>query len=105
MGRANLCGIGFPHDWDLLRVRDIGRAVPALAFGVLRVDLDQLGKVATVAESRGDRGKVRLETITAQLKVLRRGCRAQALDEHVRGGLAATAQGKVEYEFAIAFDG
>ena len=31
IGRANLRGIGVAHDWDLLRVRDIGRPVPALA--------------------------------------------------------------------------
>src|SRR5664280_2086372 len=86
-------------------MRDIGRAVPALAFGVLRVDLDQLGEVATVAERGGDRGKVRLETIAAQLKALRCGCCAQALDEHVRGGLAAPAQSEVENEFGIALDG
>jgi hypothetical protein len=54
---TNLCGIGFPHDWDLLRVRDIRRAVPALAFGVLRVDLDELGEVASVAESSRNRAR------------------------------------------------
>src|ERR1039457_1307287 len=69
---ATLRGIGFPHDWDLLRVRDIGRAVRALAFGILRVDLDELREVATVAQRRSDRGNVRLESIGADLKLLRR---------------------------------
>ena len=59
VGRANLRRIGFPHDWDLLRMRDIGRAVPALAFRVLRVDLDELREVASVAQ----RGRNRAQEI------------------------------------------
>jgi hypothetical protein len=48
MGRANFRRIGIAHDWDSLRVRDIRRAVGALAFGVLRVAFDELREIATV---------------------------------------------------------
>jgi hypothetical protein len=34
VGRADEVRIGVAHDWDLLRIRDIGRAVPALTFGI-----------------------------------------------------------------------
>src|ERR1035437_1851262 len=105
MAGANLCGIGFPHDWDLLRVRDIGRAVPALAFGVLGVDLDQLGEVATVAECGCDRADIGLESIGADLEALAAGGVAQSLDKGISGGLAATAQGEVENEFRVPLDG
>src|ERR1035437_2010315 len=102
---ANLRRIGIAHDWDLLRVRDIGRAVPALAFRVLRVDLDQLCEVATVAESGRNRAHVGLESIGADLEALTAGSVAQALNKGVRGGLAATAQGEIENQFGVAFDG
>src|ERR1022692_4574170 len=105
MGRANLCRIGFPHDWDLLRVRDVGRAVPALALGVLRVDLDQLGEVATVAERRGNCGQVGLESIGADLEALRRGCGPQSFDEGVGRGLAAASKGEVENKLRVPLDG
>jgi hypothetical protein len=70
MAGANLRGIGIAHDRDLLRVRHIGRAVPALAFGVLRIDLDELGEVATVAQCGRNRAHVGLESIGADLEVL-----------------------------------
>ena len=70
MAGANLRRIGVAHDWDLLRVRHVGRAVPALAFGVLRVGLDELGEVATVAESGRNRAHVGLKSIGADLEAL-----------------------------------
>src|ERR1039458_4000455 len=48
MGRANLVGIGVAHDWDPLRVRHVGMAVPTLAFGVAGINLDELREVAAV---------------------------------------------------------
>ena len=52
VARANQALVGIAHDWDLLRMRDVGRAVPMFFFG-LGVHLGQLGEVATV----GKRGK------------------------------------------------
>ena len=54
MAGANLCRIGISHDWDSLRVRDIGRTVPALAFKVRDIDLDELSEVAAVGKRSGD---------------------------------------------------
>ena len=65
---ANLRGIGVAHDWDLLRVRHVGRAVPALAFGVLGVDLDELREVATVAQCGRNRAHVGLKSVGADLE-------------------------------------
>lgn len=49
MRRADFLRVRIPYDWDLLRARDVRRAVPALAFRVgVVVDLGQLGEVATV---------------------------------------------------------
>ena len=105
VARANLRGIGIAHDWDLLRVGDFRRAVPALAFGVGRVDLDELREVATVAESGCNRAQVGLEAIGADLEALRGGGGAKALNEGVGGGLRATAKSEVENEFSISLDG
>src|ERR1035441_79869 len=90
MAGANLRGIGVSHDWDLLRVRDIGRAIPALAFRVLGVDLDELRKVASVAQCGRNRTDIGLESIGADLEVLRCGCGTQALYEGVCGRLATS---------------
>src|ERR1017187_5301994 len=73
MAGANLRRIGVSHDWDLLRVRHVGRTVPALAFGVLRVNLDELCEVATVAQCGRNRAHVGLESIGADLEVLAAG--------------------------------
>lgn len=63
---ANLRGIRVAHDWDLLRVRHIGRTVPTLAFGVrVGVNLDDLGEVATVAQSGLDCAQIGLEAVGA----------------------------------------
>jgi hypothetical protein len=105
VGRADFGGIGFPHDWDLLRVRHVGRAVPALAFRVLRIDLDELREVATVAQCGRNRAHIRLESIGAALEVLAAGSVPQALDKGVRGGLAATAQSEVQNQFGVALNG
>jgi hypothetical protein len=70
----------------------VGRAVPALPFGVLRVDFDKLREVATVAQGGRNRAHVGLESIGADLEVLAAGGVPQALDKGVRGGLAAAAQ-------------
>ena len=103
---ANLVGIGFPNDWDLLRVGNIGRAVlAALFFRGLRVDLHELCEIAAVAEPGGDRGDVRLEAIGADLEALRGRCGgAQSLDEHVRHDLAAAPEGEVQSELRVALD-
>ena len=86
---ANLRGVGVSHDWDLLRVRDIGGAVPALTFGIgVAVDLDDLGEVATVAEGGRNRAQIGLEAIRADLEALRGRRGTEALNEGVRGGLA-----------------
>src|ERR1022692_682685 len=105
MARTNLRRIGFPHDWDLLRMRDIGRAVPALAFRVLRVDLDELREVASVAQRGRNRAQVGLESIGADLEALAAGSVAQPFNEHVRGGLAAPAKSEVQNELSVPFDG
>src|ERR1035438_8148441 len=102
MAGANLRRIGVPHDWDLLRVRHIGRAVPALAFGVLRVDLNELREVATVAECGRNRAPVGLESIGADLEALATGRVAQALDKGVCGGLATTAQREVQNQLGVS---
>lgn len=50
--RTDLRRVGVAHDWDSLRVRHIGRAVPAaLLCGRLAIDLDELREIATVYES------------------------------------------------------
>ena len=54
-------------------MRHVGRTVPALAFGVLRVDLDELREVAAVAQRSRNRADVRRESIGADLEALRRG--------------------------------
>ena len=51
---ANLRGIGVTHDWDSLRMRDVGGAVPALAVGIGGVHLDALREVATITERRSN---------------------------------------------------
>jgi hypothetical protein len=104
MRRANLRGVRVAHDWDLLRMRDIRRTVGALTFRVLRVAFNQLREVAAVAKGSGDRRDVRLKSIGADLKPLRRSRRPQTFDENIRGRLAAAAQGEIENELRIAFD-
>ena len=83
----------------------VGRAVSALAFGVLRVDFDELREVATVAQRGRNRTHVGLESIGADLEMLAAGSVAQAFDKGVRRGLTATAQGEVQNKFGIALDG
>ena len=85
-------------------MRDIGRAVPALAFGILRVDFDELREVAAVAERGGDRRDVRLESIGADLESLPRGRGPQPFNEGVRRGLAAAPEGEIQNELRSAFD-
>ena len=104
--RANLRRVRVAHDWDLLRVRDIGRAVPAPFFlRGLGVDLHELGEVATVAQRGGDRRDVRLETVGTDLELLRRSRGPQAFNENVRGGLATPPQGEVQNQLSAALDG
>jgi hypothetical protein len=43
-----LSGVGIAHDWDLLRIGDFRRAVPAFAFWGLHIDLDELREIAAV---------------------------------------------------------
>src|ERR1035441_6195250 len=93
MAGANFCGIGVSHDWDSLRVRHVGRAVPALAFGIARVNLDELREVATVGKRGRDCGLVKLESIGADLEALARGRVPQAFDKGVRSGFALEAHG------------
>jgi hypothetical protein len=76
-----------------------------LSFGVLRVDLDELCEVATVAQSVRNRAHVGLESIGADLEVLAAGRGPQTLNERVRGGLAAPAQSEVENELGVPLDG
>jgi hypothetical protein len=65
-------------------VRYVGRTVPALAFRVLGVDLDELREVARGAECGRNRADVGLESIGADLEVLR-ACRVtQALNKGIR---------------------
>ena len=52
MRRAHFRGIGIAHDWDLLRMRCVDGTIAALAFGIFRVDLDDLGEVMTWATSQ-----------------------------------------------------
>ena len=92
---TDLRWIGIAHDWDSLRVRDIGRAVPALAFRVLRIYLDELREVATVAQGGCNRAHVGLESIGSDLEVLGAGRVTQSFDEGIRRGLAAAPQGEV----------
>lgn len=106
MAGANLRRVRVAHDWDLLRVRDIGRAVPTLAFGIgVGVNLDDLGEVATVAQGGLNCAQIGLEAIGGDLETLRCGRVTKALNEGVRGGLAATAKGEVQNEFRIPLDG
>ena len=103
MRRANPFRIGIAHDWDSLRVGNIGGTVPVF-FAGLCVDFDQLRKVATVAKRGGDRRDVRHKAISADLKMLIGSGKTQAFDESVRGGLITAAQGKVQNQLAVALD-
>ena len=40
--------VGVAQDWDHLRPNDIGRAIPALAFRIARIDLDELSEVHAI---------------------------------------------------------
>jgi hypothetical protein len=51
-------GSGVTHYWDL-----VGRPVPALAFWIVHLDLDELREVASVAQCGGNRADVGLETV------------------------------------------
>ena len=104
MAGTDLRRIGVAHDWDLLRMRHVGRAVPALAFGILRVDFDQLREVAAVAECSRNRAAVGLESIGGDLEALAAGRMAQTLDKGVRGGLSATAKGEVQNQLGVPLD-
>jgi len=86
-------------------VRHVGRAVPALAFRVLRIDLDELREVATVTQRGRNRAHVGLESIRADLEALAVGSVAQALDKRVCRCLAASAQSEVQNQFGVSFDG
>ncbi len=100
--RAYLVWIGIAHDWDFLRAGHIGRAIPAPLFlGCLRIDVDELGEVAAVAQCRSDRGDVRLESIGADFKALRPGGLAQPLNEHVGGRLAPASKGETQIQTRV----
>lgn len=69
MRRADFGGIRITRDWDPLRVRHVGRAVPVLLSRFL-VDLVELRKIATMRKRIGDRGFVGLETVRGDLETL-----------------------------------
>jgi hypothetical protein len=46
MAGADAGAVGITQDWDYLRANDIGRAIPALAFRIARIDLDKLRESA-----------------------------------------------------------
>ncbi len=105
MAGADSFRIGVAHDWDLLRVRDLGRTVLAFAFGILRIDFDNLREVATVSKRRGNGRFVRNESIGRDLEALGRSRQPQPFNKGVRGGLGATAQREVENEFGASLHG
>ena len=85
---------------------DIGRTVPAPLFlRGLGINLDELRKVATVAQRGGDRGDVRLESIRADLELLRRSRGPEPFNEGVCRGLAAAPESEVQNELGAALDG
>jgi hypothetical protein len=73
-------------------MRHVRRTIPALAFRVLRVDLDELCEVATVAQRGRNRAHLGQESIGADLEALRAGSSPQAYDNGVRGRLVSTSQ-------------
>jgi hypothetical protein len=105
MGRADLLRVRVAHDWDSLRVRHVGRTVPVLAFGIVDVHLDELRKVATVAQSSGDRLLVGLKSIRGDLEPLRGSRGPQTLDEYIRGGVVPGTEREVQNEFRFPLDG
>jgi hypothetical protein len=96
VGRADLRGVGIAHDWDLLRIRYVGRAVPVFALGVVNVYLDESREVATVGERGGDGLLVGLESVGRDLEPLGGSCGPQSFDENIPGGVVAAAECKIQ---------
>lgn len=95
--------IGTAHDWDRLHAGNFGGAIAGFAFGVGAVYLDELREVTTAGKRRGDRGSVRRETVSCDLKLAPRGV-AQAFDKNIRGGLVALASRDVQHQLGMALD-
>lgn len=100
---ANEVRVRVAHDWDLLRMRDIGRAVPALAFGIgVRIALEELREIATVRQRSGDCGYIGLKAVCTDLEAVASDRMTQTFDENIGGRLASTAKGEIENQLRLA---
>jgi hypothetical protein len=97
---ADALGIGIADAWDHLRTHHLRRAVAPFAFRRRAVDLDELREVRAILQRVADRGAVRSEAVSGDLKPTR-GCHPQAFDKNVRGALVAATDGNIQDQLGV----